>query len=272
MIVIFLRAIAVTVTHRGGGIAVIYKDILHPLLSFRESLPFAARSFESVEFIFKQPGQSIIFTCLYRPPPSRQNKLTASLFHEEFSALFDHYSLSTSKLLLLGNFHFRFDDLNSSDTNRIRQLINNHNLSQLILEPTHRSGHIIDWITAREYDNLVSSVSVTDQLESEHKAVLAYFNPSKSLRNSRLVIRRKLKPIRKINLVLTLPNVSPSYHLLLIQHHITTQISAILDEHASATTRLLCQAKRERRQAKRRWRSTKLTVHRQIYQIEKQKV
>ena len=143
---------------------------------------------------------------------------------------------------------------------------------RLVLEPTHRSGHIIDWITAREYDNLVSSVSVTDQLESEHKAVLAYFNPSKSLRNSRLVIRRKLKPIRKINLVLTLPNVSPSYHLLLIQHHITTQISAILDEHASATTRLLCQAKRERRQAKRRWRSTKLTVHRQIYQIEKQKV
>ena len=76
-----LRAIAVTVTHRGGGIAVIYKDILHPLLSFRESSPFAARSSESVEFLFKQPGQSIIFTYLYRPPPSRQNKLTVSLFH-----------------------------------------------------------------------------------------------------------------------------------------------------------------------------------------------
>ena len=56
---------------RGGGIAVIYKDILHPLLSFRQSSPFATRSFESVEFLLKQPGQSVNFTCLYTPSPSR---------------------------------------------------------------------------------------------------------------------------------------------------------------------------------------------------------
>ena len=97
--------------------------------------------------------------------------------------------LSPSKLLLLG--------LNSSDTNRIRQLLNNHNLSQLVLEPTHRSRHITDWLTARESDNLISSVSVTDQLESDHKDVLACLNLSKPLRNSRLVIRRKLKAINK---------------------------------------------------------------------------
>ena len=57
-----------------------------------------------------------VFSCLYRPPPSQQNKLTASLFHEEFSALLDHYSLSPSKFLLLSNFHFHFNNLNSSDT------------------------------------------------------------------------------------------------------------------------------------------------------------
>ena len=39
---------------------------------------------------------------------------------------------------------------------------------RLVLEPTHRSGHIIDWLIARESDNLASSVSVTDQLESDH--------------------------------------------------------------------------------------------------------
>ena len=99
------------------------------------------------------------------------------------------------------------------------QLLNNHNLSQLVLEPTHRSGHIIDWLVARESDNLVSSVSVTDQLESDHKAVLACLklsnpdhkavlaclnlsnpdhkavlaclNLSKPLRKSRIVVRRK---------------------------------------------------------------------------------
>ena len=93
---------------RGGGIAVIYKDILHPLLSFRQSSPFATRSFGSVEFLLKQPGQSISFTCLCTPSPSRQNKLTASLFRE-LSAHLDHYSLSPSKPLLLGDFSFYFD-------------------------------------------------------------------------------------------------------------------------------------------------------------------
>ena len=66
----------------------------HPPSSSCESSPIAAQSFESVKFLFKQPGQSIIFTCFYRPLPSWQNKLTASLFYEECSALLDHYSLS----------------------------------------------------------------------------------------------------------------------------------------------------------------------------------
>ena len=68
---------------------------------------------------------------------------------------------------------------------------------RLVLEPTHRSGHINDWLIVRESDNLVSSVSVTNQLESDHKAVLACLNLSKPLQNSRLVTRRKLKTINK---------------------------------------------------------------------------
>ena len=67
----------------------------------------------------------------------------------------------------------------------------------MVLELTHRSGHIIDWLVARESDNLVPSVSVTDQLESDHKAFLACLNLSKPLRNSRLVISRELKTTNK---------------------------------------------------------------------------
>ena len=67
--------------------------------------------------------------------------------------------------------------------------------------------------------------------------------------------------------------------------HDNSTLCQLLDEHAPATTRLLpdgpytpwytpeiSQAKRKRRQAERRWRSTKLTVHRQIYQKGKRKV
>ena len=109
----------------------------------------------------------------------------------------------------------------------IRQLLNNHNLSQLVLEPTHKSGHIIDWLIACESDNLISSVSVTDQLESDHKAAIACLNLSKPLRNLRFVIRRQLKNINKNQFGSDAAHVSPSYHLPLIQHRITTPLSAI---------------------------------------------
>ena len=67
--------------------------------------------------------------------------------------------------------------------------------------------------------------------------------------------------------------------------HYNSTLCQLLDGHAPATTRPLpdrpfapwytpeiSQAKRKRRQAKRRWCCTKLTVHRQMYQQEKRKV
>ena len=154
----------------------VFQD-LRPLLSFRESSHFAARSFESVEFIFKQPGQSF---------PASTDLLPADKTNSQPHSFTKNFLLSltttasASKLLLLGDFHFHFDNLNSSDPNCIHQLLNNHGL---VLDPTHRSGHIIDWLIAHEPDNLISSVSVTDQLVSDHKAILAYLSLSSSVAN-----------------------------------------------------------------------------------------
>ena len=111
---------------------------------------------------------------------------------------------------------------------------------RLVLGPTQRSGHIIDWLIACESDNLVSSVSVTDQLESDHKAVLACLNLSKPLRNSRLVTRRKLKTINKNKFgsdaaqrLSFIPSSSDP------ASHYNSTLRQLLDEHAPATTRLL---------------------------------
>ena len=38
----------------GGGIAILYKDSLHPLLTFSQSLPFSHPSFEHVEEDYKK--------------------------------------------------------------------------------------------------------------------------------------------------------------------------------------------------------------------------
>ena len=172
---------------RGGGIDVIYKDILRPLLSFRESSPFAARSFESVEFIFKHPGQSF---------PASTDLLPADKTNSQPHSFTKNFllSLTTTASALANFFCWAISILTTwiPVTLCIRQLLNNHNLSQLVLEPAHKSDHIIDWLIACESDNLISSVSVTDQLESDHKAVLACLNLSKPFQNSRLIICHKL--------------------------------------------------------------------------------
>ena len=58
---------------RGGGLAVIYRD--HFPVTFNTTFPFTHTSFELVQLQLTAPHH-IHFFCLYRPPPSRKNKLT----------------------------------------------------------------------------------------------------------------------------------------------------------------------------------------------------
>ena len=55
-----------------------------------------------------------------------------------------------------------------------------HSLVQVINEPTHRCGHIIDWVIVRPDDDNNKKSIVTDSLESEHYCTNSYFNVSVS--------------------------------------------------------------------------------------------
>ena len=55
-----------------------------------------------------------------------------------------------------------------------------NNLVQVINKPTHRYGHIIDWIIVRPDDDNHGKSTVTDSLESGHYCINSYFNVSVS--------------------------------------------------------------------------------------------
>ena len=57
---------------RDGGIAIMFKSALSDSISMH-SLPF--NSLESVELRLSNDSTSVSVICLYRPPPSKQNKL-----------------------------------------------------------------------------------------------------------------------------------------------------------------------------------------------------
>ena len=55
-----------------------------------------------------------------------------------------------------------------------------YNLVQVINKPTHRCGHIIDWVIVRPDDDIHRKSTVTDSFESDHYCTKSYFNVSVS--------------------------------------------------------------------------------------------
>ena len=274
----------------GGGIAILYKDSLHPLLSFSQSLPFSHSSFEHVQVCFQSTPHPITFSCVYRPPPSSTNKLTTRMFLSEFDQLLDHYSLLPGNLIVLGDINVHYDNPDSYDTKHICSSLSHHNMTQHISEPTQQAGHILDWIMSRQHANpatgnsLILSTSLTSALPSDHSAILCSLDISPPTRTKHTVTRRNLKSIN-------LDTFSSDASRLLseksqnLTEHFDTTLRHLLDTHAPATTRHLpnrppapwltpeiAHAKRARRRAERRWRKTKLTVHKQIFHTARRRV
>ena len=81
-----------------------------PSASFR-TLDY--RSFEAVEMRLSLIHVSVVFACLYQPPPTKRNKLTNSMFLEEFPEFLSQYGDSLRDVVYLGDFNFHYDD--SSD-------------------------------------------------------------------------------------------------------------------------------------------------------------
>ena len=69
---------------RGGGVGFVMRTTLSTSLLFK---PLDYRSFEAVEMRLSFDHVSVAIVCLYQPPPSKRNKLTNSMFLEEFSEL-----------------------------------------------------------------------------------------------------------------------------------------------------------------------------------------
>ena len=124
---------------------------------------------------------SVAIVCLYRPPPSKCNKLTNSLFLEEFSELLSQYADSSSDTVYIGDFNFHYDDCSDGQVSRLRTMLSDHNLTQLVNVPTDKRSHILDWVVVRSENSCFCFDSVQDDPDlSDHKAVvytLAVRNP-----------------------------------------------------------------------------------------------
>ena len=101
---------------REGGIGFVMRKTLSTSLLFK---PLDYRSFEAVEMRLSFDHVSVAIVCLYRPPPSKRNKLTNSMFLEEFSELLSQYDSSRSDIVYIGDFYFHYDDCSDGQVSRL---------------------------------------------------------------------------------------------------------------------------------------------------------
>ena len=144
--------------------------------------------------------QQTVNFCVYRPPPSRKNKQTDSMFVDQLHSLLEQcYSLHSSSIVL-GDFNVHYNPLNPT-TSRVMDLLTTFNLTQAVSQPTHDKGHILDWLLHTSDDHLVQSTSVSHSIASDHACVICHLNiavpPSRPTyvmtRNIRAVDRAALK-------------------------------------------------------------------------------
>ena len=187
----------------------------------------------------------------------------------------------------LFNMNIHFDNQLQSLTKQTLAILSLYDLVQVINKPTHKCCHIIHWVVARpDYDNHIIS-TVTDSLETDHYCVKSYFNVSVSKPSTLNRTVRNMANIDRPSFIVKHSSVS-EFSFVEKANQYYDFLRTVLDRHAPHSLQRVINhnsspwfesirdkifiAKRERRQAERKWRNTKLTIFKDLHRQAKHKV
>ena len=166
---------------RGVGIAtIICKSTFGSNITIKTIFDFTHTSFEVVQASITIQHNTLHFFCLYRPPPKRRNNLTYSMFTEQPPDLLNYVNNLPGFVCLVGDMNIHFYNPLQSPTKQTLTTLSLYSQVQVINKPTHRCGHIIDWVIVRPDDDIHRKSTVTDSLESDHYCTKSNFNVSVS--------------------------------------------------------------------------------------------
>ena len=176
----------------GGGIGILVRDGLH--VGVNETCEFDSMEYMNVTI----PSSSTSFQLIliYRSPPNNKNKLTSSMFLDEFSSLLAILTVSSSHLLLTGDFIIHVDVADDREAVSFLNILDLHDLKQHVDGPTHTGKHTLDLLISRRYNNFVSSLSIQGGLPSDHLAIKCLIYISRPGPSSKYVKTRRIRNIK----------------------------------------------------------------------------
>ena len=263
---------------KGGGVFL----LAHSGLNVKQNDTHQFSSFEYMDSTVHCGSSSVRLLTIYRPPPSKENKLTPKMFFKDFSTLLESVSIYQGNVLMLGDFNFHVDVPDDYNASKFLDLLDSAGLQQHVQNATHKKGHTLDLMISRKSSHFVSDLSVKMGLPSDHYAVKCNINISRPPPVKITIRSRNLRRINidnlKSDIQASVLSADPSQDLSQFVDQYDTVLRNLLDEHApekdrSVTLRQNAQGysdtlrdkKREKRRCERKWLKSKLEVDKQLY-------
>ena len=268
----------------GGGILFVYRQAdvkVSPVTCLKTSYT----SFEVAAYKIIYTHLQLTVICIYRPPyNSKTNKMPLSIFFDELRDLLYIFQQSTTEFIIVGDLNLHLDVVSNPETVQFQALIDEYGLNQLVIGPTHKSGHTLDVAIVHSDSKLISNVDTIDKVISDHSLIFVDCAVTKPRSKKRTVASRKVKNIDLQTFTTDVRSTLPDPNDVTADSlHCT--LAGVLDRHAPLVTRTITDrptaawfcteikmAKRLRRQAERKWRKTDLHIHRNIFIAEKDNV
>ena len=210
-----------------------YKSTLGTNITFKTNNDFTLTSFKVVQASITLQHNTLHFFCLNRPPT---NNLTDSMSTEKLPDLLDYVNNFPGFVCLVGDMNIHFDNPLQSLTKQPLTTLSLYNLVQVINKPTHRCGHISDWVILRPDDNIHRKSTVTDSLESNHYCTKSYFNVSIPKPSTLYRTVRNIANIDRPSFIAELSSV-PEFSSVENANQFCDFLRTVLDKHAPPSLR-----------------------------------
>ena len=260
----------------GGGLAFIHRT---PLVKkdIDSSFSFSHLSYELFCSELSLNGIKTLLICIYYPGYSKKHTYSRAKFIDEFAELIISIRNFNKPFIICGDFNIHLDVLSDSDTKMFNSILYEHELNQLVSSPTQQSGHILDGVIIPTSFPFDINVSVIDKCISDHYLVVIDIAAEKQSRPKKSVSSRNLKCLEfstfssklKEKFSVSTDNSCTNFFNVLkstLDLLCPLSIRTISERKGSPwfcdKVKVL---KRLQRQAERKWRRTKLQIHKDIY-------
>ena len=269
-----------TKNRSGGSIAIVFKADLYRNIHCKRLL---FSSFECVEVKLTVNKLSAVCLIIYRRAPTKKNNISSNEFFIEFPKLLNDYLFDNVDISICGDFNFHYDAPLNYEMTKMNNILSDFDLCQLVNAPTHRIGHIIDWILVRNNDHRRLEFSDVRQYPglSDHYAIFSLLNLNIPIPIYHKVSSRNIRGIDprvfQTDVRTLVQYVDRSNNVASMVESYNSGLKEIIDRHAPVVSRKLRnrvsqpwmddetrENRRVVRRAERKWRKTGLTVHRDI--------